>query len=397
MSNRFFQRQLNFIDYALASLWRKKTKNLSVIIVFSAVIFLLASFQLVSNGLLERAQKSLAMAPEILIQKMTAGRQDSIPVAYQDKLNGIFGIRRITPRVWGYYFDEVTLANYTVIGIDADMMPQKIEIADSLEKGEMPVNAGAAVLGQSVLIVKQLEDSRAFSLFRPDLSLKTFSISGIFKKETAILTDDLIVMSLADGRDLFNMDESLATDFMVRVANTREIDTIARKIAEILPDSRVLTRPQIQKTYHMVFGWRSGFASVCLLTALAAFTIFSWDKASGLSPEEKKEIAILKILGWQTTDILVLRFWEGIVVSLAAFLLGCTAAYIHVMFFSSALFLPVLAGWSVIRPNLQLYPQVQLADLLLLFCFSILPYLAATVVPSWRSAGLLSDTALQGG
>jgi len=397
MNNRFVERQINFLDYALASLWRKKLKNLAIILVFGAVIFLLGSFQLVSNGLLQRAEDTLTWAPEILIQKMTAGRQESIPVNYKEKLSEIFGIRNITPRVWGYYFDEVTLANYTVIGMDASKMPNKSGFAKSLEKGQMPTASGEAILGQAVLAVKNLDNSPAFSLFRPDLSLKTFSITDKFKKETSILTDDLIVMSLADGRDLFSMDDNLATDLMVSVANTREIDTIAKKIADILPDTRVLTRPQIQKTYHMVFGWRSGFASVCLLTALAAFVIFSWDKASGLSPEEKKEIAILKLLGWQTSDVLVLRFWEGIIVSFSAFLLGCTAAYLHVVYFSSTLFLPVLAGWSIIRPNLQLYPNIHLADLVLLFCFSVLPYLAATVVPSWRSASLPSDTALQGG
>ncbi len=397
MTTPMLERQINFLDYTLSSLWRKRYKNIAVVLVFAAVIFLLASFQLVSNGLLERAQTALVMAPEILIQKMVAGRQESIPVAYAERLQGIFGIRQVTPRVWGYYFDEVTLANYTVIGRDQVAGGSDDQLTQVLADGRLPAAVGETVLGQAVFRTKGLQDQRVFSLFRPDLSLKTLTITGLFKKESNLLTDDLIVLSLADSRDLFGLPPGLASDLMVSVANPREIGTVAKKIAAALPGTRVLTRPQIEKTYHMIFGWRSGFASVCLLAALAAFFILSWDKASGLAPEERREIAILKILGWQTADVLLVRFFEGAVVSGGAYLLGCTAAYIHVVFFGSSLFLPVLAGWSVIRPDLHLVPAIHLADLLLLFCFTVMPYLAATVVPAWRCASLPSATALQGG
>ncbi|OIP50602.1 MAG: ABC transporter permease [Deltaproteobacteria bacterium CG23_combo_of_CG06-09_8_20_14_all_60_8] len=397
MANPLLERQINFLDYTLSSLWRKRYKNLAVVVVFAVVIFLLASFQLVSNGLLERAQTALVMAPEILIQKMTAGRQESIPIAYAERLHDIFGIRQVVPRVWGYYFDEVTLANYTVIGRDQVGGGTDDQLAQVLSEGRLPTAANETVLGQAVFRTKGLQEQRIFSLFRPDLSLKTLTVTGLFKKESNLLTDDLIVLSLADARDLFGLPDGLASDLMVTVANPREISTVAKKISEALPGTRVLTRPQIEKTYHMIFGWRSGFASVCLLAALAAFFIFAWDKASGLAPDEKREIAILKILGWQTADVLVVRFWEGAVISLAAYLLGCTAAYIHVVFFGSTLFLPVLAGWSVIRPDLHLLPAIHLADLLLLFCLTVMPYLTATVVPAWRCASLPSDTALQGG
>ena len=186
------------------------------------------------------------------------------------------------------------------------------------------------------------------------------------------------------------------TDLCVSVANADEVATIARKIAATLPDTRVLTRSQISKTYRVVFGWRSGFASVCLLTALTAFVIFAWDKASGLSPEERREIGILKILGWETADILAIRFWEGLLVAGLAFVLGCTAAYIHVAFYDASLFRPVLVGWSVIRPSLRLAPSPELANFLLIFCSSVLPYLAATVIPAWRSASVPADSALSG-
>ena len=55
---------------------------------------------------------------------------------------------------------------------------------------------------------------------------------------------------------------------------------------------------------------------VMLGVAVLSFVIFAWDKATGLSAEERKEIGILKSVGWETADVLLLKFWEGAVISL---------------------------------------------------------------------------------
>ena len=391
-------KHINILDFTLASLWRRRMKNISVLIVFAGVIFLVASFQMVTQALTETAQQVLRSAPEITLQRMSAGRQVDIPEEYTAQLSKVFGVRDIVPRIWGYYFDEVYGANYTVLGIDAERMPLADKLHVSLAEGTMfdPSERGKVVLGRSVYALNQEKGSALLSMFRSDLSQMSFEISGVFSSDTDILTNDLIVMHIEDARDLFQIGEGIATDLCVYVVNPAEIETIAKKIAKTLPDTRVLTRSQISKTYQVVFGWRSGFASVCLLTALTAFVIFAWDKASGLSPEERREIGILKILGWETADILAVRFWEGFVVSGLAFVIGCSLAYIHIVFFDASLFRPILVGWSVIYPSFQLVPKILVENFLLIFCLSVLPYLAATVIPAWRSASIPADSALSG-
>lgn len=400
MARHNLEKQLSILDFSLSSLWRHRIKSISVLLVFAAVIFLLASFQMVTQALSDKAKQVLAHTPEITLQKMSAGRQESIPLAYGEQLAGIFGIRRVVPRIWGYYFDEVRLANYTVMGLEVNEMPEGGRLGATLAKGVMPGPAdeaqGRVVVGQSIKKTLDLAGRSTFSLFRPDLSLKPFEISGEFSPDTDILTNDLIVMNVADARDLFGIPAGLVTDICVYVANPKEIETIAKKISEALPSVRVLTRSQIQKTYQVVFGWRSGFGSICLLAALAAFVILAWDKASGLSPDERREIAILKVLGWETSDILAVRFWESVIVSGLACIVGMTAAYIHVVYFDAALFRPVLMGWSVLRPDLHLLPRLAVGDILLILAFTVIPYLAATVIPAWRSATVPADSALGG-
>jgi ABC-type lipoprotein release transport system permease subunit len=391
------EKQINILDFSLMSLWRRKLKNLGIMFVFALVIFLLGSFQMLTGALTNSAQAVLKNTPDITIQKMSAGRQEAIPLAHAEKLHSIYGIRAIIPRVWGYYFDESKLANYTIMALEHDSMPYGNNLNLTLAYGHFPkkTETGKAVIGRSVHDILGLDKRRIFSLFRPDLTLKSFEVIGVFSQQTDLLSNDLIIMNLADARDLFHIPELMATDICVYVTNPTEIETIAKKIAGLLPDTTVLTKSQIQKTYQVVFSWRSGLASICLLTALAAFAILAWDKASGMSPEEKREIGILKILGWETGDILAVRFWESALVSVLAFLFGCTGAYIHVAFFDASLLKPVMVGWSVIYPSFKLLPSVTLADLLLIFTFSVLPYLGATVIPAWRSATVPPDSAIR--
>ncbi|HFQ81262.1 MAG TPA: FtsX-like permease family protein [Desulfobacterales bacterium] len=390
-----FAKQLNILDYALQGLWRRRLKTGGIVVIFSAVIFLAASFQFTIKALNNLVDQDLRATPEIVIQKMSAGRQESIPLNYIKKLKGIWGIRRVVPRIWGYYFDATTKANYTVIGLNYSKMPMGGLLDKALIKGSHLPGPGEALIGTGVKEVLRLPDKGAMlSLFRPDYSLKALKVSGVFMPSTDILTTDTILMNLPDSRDLFAIKPGLVTDLCVYVANPREVTTIARKIAARLPDTRVVPKSQIKETYREVFGWRGGFASICLLTAIAAFIIFAWDKASGMNPDEKREVAILKVIGWQTADILSLRFYEGFIVSSLSFLLGCTLAYAHVAFMGAGLFRPILTGWSVIQPRIMLRPALEFSDILLIFSLVVPPYMAATIVPAWRSAIIPPDAAV---
>jgi hypothetical protein len=57
MAQANLEKQLNILDYALSSLWRRRLKSLSVLLVFAAVIFLLASFQMVTQALSDKAKQ----------------------------------------------------------------------------------------------------------------------------------------------------------------------------------------------------------------------------------------------------------------------------------------------------------------------------------------------------
>ena len=166
----------------------------------------------------------------------------------------------------------------------------------------------------------------------------------VLPAEAELVAADLIVVSENDFRELFNFPEGFATDLAVSVGNPRELATIAAKIVKQFPDTRPILKSEILRTYDSIFDWRGGMMVVMVAAAVLAFIIFAWDKASGLSAEERREIGILKSIGWETSDVLLLKFWEGAIISLTAFLCGVILAYCHVFFFSASLFEHALKG-----------------------------------------------------
>jgi ABC-type lipoprotein release transport system permease subunit len=119
---------------------------------------------------------------------------------------------------------------------------------------------------------------------------------------------------------------------------------------------------------------------------LLAFVIFAWEKASGLSAEERREIGILKAIGWETSDVITLRTYEGSLVSFFSFVVGILLAYIHVFFFSALVFEPVLKGWSVLYPEFRIIPFIDPYQVAILFFLTVIPYTIATIVPCWKAA-----------
>jgi ABC-type lipoprotein release transport system permease subunit len=363
------QRQRHILDFTLAALFRRKGKNLALFLVYTLVVFFLASVMFFTAAVKREAAQLLNGAPEMVVQKMLAGRHELIPAAYLEKIREIRGVETVRGRLWGYYYDPVFGANYTF------MVP---------EHGE--VDSGRISVGQGVARTRRLAAGDLMTFRGHDGSQLLYEIGQVLPAESELLSADLILVSAADFTTLFGQPPGYFTDLALTVRNPNELATIANKVVAVLPDTRPIPREEMARTYEAVFDWRGGMLIFILAGSLLAFAIFAWDKASGLSGEEKREIGILKAIGWETSDVLLLKFWEGLVVSLSAFLIGCILAYLHIFLTGAPLLAPALKGWSVLYPDFRLTPFVDPAQLFTLFFLSVVPYTVATIVPSWRAA-----------
>lgn len=365
----WIERHRCFLDFTLASLWRKRGKNLLLISVYSFIVFLVASVLFFTQALRRQAETILQDSPEMIVQRTIAGRHDLIPVHYGEEIAKIRGVRSVKSRLWGYYYHPAAGSNYTIMS--AENFPHQ---GNSIEIGDGVLRTWGT----------PTDDGLYFKCF--DGRVIPLTVARTFAASTDLVTADLIIVSEPLFRRLFGVPVESATDLAVEIRNNNEQTTIAKKILLQFPDTRIILREEILRTYGSLFDWRSGYIIVLLSGAFFAFAIFAWDKATGLSGPEKVEVGILKAVGWDTFNIIALKFWEGAVVSLSAFIVGIIAAYVHVFFASAPLFEHALKGWGVVYPNFKLYPQVNLYTVMTLFFLTVLPYTLLTIVPVWRTS-----------
>ena len=375
---RRIERHRNILDFAISSLLRRKGKNLSLLAVYAFIVFIIASIVFFTQALKREATLLLEGAPDLVVQRMVAGRHDPIPITYGDKIAAIRGVSAVSPRLWGYYYDPFTGANFTLVASDDD-----------------PPAKESIYIGSGVARIMRLTTGVHWSLRGAKGTPAVFSVQKILPGNSELVASDLIQIREDDFRALFDFPLGRATDLAVVVGNKVEVPTIAAKISRQFPDTRPILKSEMLRTYDSVFDWRGGMVLVILSVAVLSFVLFAWDKATALSAEERKEIGILKSIGWETGDVLLLKSFEGMVISLTAYLVGVSVAYLHVFFFSASLFEHALKGWSVLYPRFGLTPVIDPYQLCVLFFLTVGPYTVATIVPSWLAATVDPDAAMR--
>jgi ABC-type lipoprotein release transport system permease subunit len=374
MMRVWLERQRGLIDFSIAHQRRHIGRNLGLLLAYAALVFLLASVILFGDALRREARMLLADAPDIIIQRLSAGRQDLMPAENIDTLRGMRGIHTVEGRLWGYHYDPAIGANYTLMAATTE-----------------PPARGEMRIGGTLARVRGLQIGDMLALRAVDGTPHTWRIAKVFDAASDLIAADLIVLDPSDWRAFFGIPEPYFTDIAVHVGNPRESAKLAEKIIARLPGTRVLLKDEMRRTYDAVFNWRQGLLLSFLTTVLLAFALLVWDKASGLSAEDRREIGILKAIGWETRDVLLMKLWEGVLLSGIAFLAGYALAYAHVFHLGGALFEPILKGWSVLYPRFRLTPEIDALQIASLFLLSVLPYTVATLVPAWRAATLDPD------
>ncbi len=409
---QWIEKQRYIIDFTISSLLRRKVKNFGLLVLYTLIVFILASTMFFTYSIKKEASLILKGAPEIVVQKIVAGRHDLLPVSYIDTIKKIRGVAAVESRLWGYYYDSLVGANYTLLTpptngsfANAAQASAKTTVVESesgaddskplFELDGAVLEPGTLIIGNGIARIRNIVKGDYMPFLAFDGNVMNFKIAGVLSSQSELVSSDLMLITGEDFRKLFGIDNSFVTDVTVAVNNPSEVEMVASKIRKRLPEARPIIRDEILRTYDSIFNWRGGMMIVIFSAAVLAFVIFAWDKASGLSAGERREIGILKAVGWETSDVIQMKFWEGAMISLTAFFTGVILAYVHVFFTGSLVFEPALKGWSNLYPNFKLTPFINLEQLTTLFFLTVVPYTVATIVPIWRAATIDPDSAMR--
>lgn len=377
-------------DFALKGLLRRKTRNLSITCLFGLIVFLFSGIDFMSNALYQETLRALEYQPALIVQNVRAGRQVPVGTDLVPKIENIFGVARVRGRVWGYYFDPYTGANYTVMGDPGDLMaswnlvlqPAGSAATDS----DVGLKPGEAFVGQGILKARSTRVGSSLNFLDCASLPFRLMIRGCFSSAVSLWTHDLMVLTERDTRVLFGLSPDLAWDLAVDVPNELEVAKVGEKIVAMAPGTRVIAANQLRRTYGSSYGFRSGVFMSVGIVCLLAFLILAYDRVAGLSQEEQEEIAILKAVGWQTRDVIRLNMLQSLILALTGFLAGILISYYHVFVAGAPILRLVFSGWSVLYPPHPLPPALDLSKLFGLMFVTVVPYVAVSIVPVWRVA-----------
>ena len=384
------------IEYAINSILRQKYKSIFITIVFTLLTFLLTSVFFITNSLRYELDSTVDALPEIIVQKIKAGRHYDIDENVVDSILEISGVSDAVARVWGYYYFENAGVNFSIVGVNSYEKQYKDSLSNIVEKFDLESLDSSMIVGVGVnRVMNENYYEKYFNFIKPDGTFKKVTIAGVFDGDTQLESNDMIVMSKDNVRDIFDIEESKTTDIVVKVANPEEVITVASKIKLLYPDMRIVTTQDLKVSYQNIFDYKSGVFLALFIISLFTFFIIIYDKASGLSSEEKREIGILKAIGWRVDDVLTEKFYEAFIISFFAYVLGVIFSMAFVYIFQAPLLQDIFVGYSGLKTNFELVFIFDAQTLFLVFFLSVPIYVAATIIPSWKVATLEADEVIR--
>lgn len=386
---------LALLAYALGALRRRVGRNVAIGIGLGVVVWAFATVLFVGEGLRAASTRAAESAPVLTVERLVAGRATLVDVADAARVAALPSVRSATPRVWGYLYLAALEANVTVVGT-RDVSALGIEGAPALASDEAVFGADVARVlglraGDRIAVAASASEDDPDAVPVP-LFLR---VRAILPPRSALAVGDALLVDEAMARRLLEVPDDRATDLAVDVFPPEEAPIVASRIVDALHGARVIDRESLGRSFELTFDARAGLLSAMLVPSLLALLLLAWERLTGLGDEERREIGVLKALGWTTSNVLGARMTEAALVAAAGSVFGLVLAYVHAFVLGAPLLAPALFGWSNVRPALVVAPASDPMELVVLVAAIVVPFAGISVVPAWRAANVDPDRLLR--
>ncbi|GAC1556621.1 MAG: FtsX-like permease family protein [Polyangiales bacterium] len=378
--------KLSILGFALRALARRKARAFALGGGLAFAVALVAAVVFMPEALRGEAERAHAAHPDIVVQKLVGGRPTTISAAEVAKIADIASVRDVTPRVWGYFFLPSLQGNVTIIGTAKNAKALTVASGVLAEGRDITRGEHEMIAGAQLAQFLGLRPGDELGLPSWNVDAHALKLVGTFRSSLDLYTADVLICDDEDARALLDLPRGDATDLAVTLSNTAEARVVARTITERMPGARVIERDLLARVYHLAYGRRAGFVLGASIPAILALLVLAWDRASGLGPDERKEIAVLKAVGWSTSEVLWAKLFESLLVGASATALGLLLGYAWIFWLGAPGLRPALVGWSVLYPHAALTPAVDLAQLLGISLSVMGPFALLSIVPAWRAA-----------
>ena len=379
----------SFYNFLILNLWKHKTKHLVVFFISIMMVFVLSSVMFLSSSLQKSIYETLDMQPDMIVQKIGSGKVVDMPISWIDEISRINGVSLAIPRVYGQYWFEQMQTSFTIVGIDfyddqvvATMkeLVEDIDVRAFLQKPQMIVGNGVKEF------LAQYKYDTYYNFRTPSKTLEQVYIYKTLPKELNSVANDMIFMPMDLAKKVLGLEQDKVTDIILNVPNEAERENIKVKLILQNQDSRIIQKSDIENAYENMFNYKGGIFLVLYLISLLTFVLILYQRYWMISSTDKKEIGILRSVGWSIKNVLLLKVVENFIVAIFAFAIGVIVAYVFVFVFNAPLLSEIFFGAANIGIETSYVPYIPFGLLFELFALFVVPFISAILIPVWRIA-----------
>lgn len=378
-----------FFNFLFLLLFTHKSKHLAIFFISILIVFLSSSILFISNTLKKEIFTTLKNQSDFVIQKINSGKSQYTPISWIEDFKEISGVKDVQQRVYGQYYFMPEDVYFTIVGIDLFEEGSSKNIKELLEV----LNISEFLQSDSMIIgngIKKLFDkykyinSYDFKLFNNDL--KEIKIFKDLPQKANLVANDLIIMDINLAKEILNIKEDEATDIVLNVPNNLERANVKDQLILKHSNTRILQKENLKKEYENMFNYKGGIFLILFIIVILTFTLILYQRYSMISLGDKKEIGILKAVGWSIKDILKLKIMENFIVAFMAFIIGIILSYIFVFILNAPILKNVFIGSQNLQNDFIFNANIQIDSLITLFLFFMIPFLSAVLIPVWKVA-----------
>ncbi|RZV16240.1 ABC transporter permease [Aliarcobacter butzleri] len=378
-----------FFNFIFLLLVKHKSKHFAIFLISIFIVFLTSSILFIKNSLQKEISQALENQSDFIVQKTIANKIKDIDISLIDEFYEINGVSKVTQRVYGQYYFMPENVYFTIIGIDffeettnKDLkeLLNFLNISKFLEKDSMIIGNGV----KKVLDKYAYFDSYDFKL--ENENSKNIKIFKDLPKEANLIANDLIIMDINIAKKILDIKLDFATDIVLDVPNPLERQNVKEQILLKESNIRILQKDELKKEYENMFNYKGGIFLILFIVVIFTFILVLYQRYSMISSNDKREIGILKAVGWSIKDIIKLKIIENFIVAFMAFIVGVIFAYIFVFILQAPILKNIFIGFSNIKNDFILNQNIKISNLITLFLFFMVPFLSAVLIPVWKIA-----------
>jgi ABC-type lipoprotein release transport system permease subunit len=379
----------SFFHFLTLQLFKERKRHIATLMLSTLVVFLLASVLFLSSSLRHTLFETLEAEPDFVVTKLQGGESTATPMVWMDELVEIYGISQVTPRLYGRYFFKDKGQSALIVGVDfleeqghkgLEELVETIEIKSLMQGEKMLVGEG---------VRRYLDEhfyEKSYKFLTPNGEFLTVEVADSLPRSTNLLSNDMMIMPLELAQTILGYGDDEVSDIAFNVVNPDEWQKILEKVSALHYDLRVVTKEEVKKSYENLYNYKGGLFLVLFLTLLSTFLLILYQRYSMVYSSEKRQIGLLRAMGWSIGDLLRLKFFETLIVVLFAFILGVIFAYIYIFIFDAPLLSGIFLGGENLANHVTFRPWVELSTLSSIFLLYALPSIASVVIPVWRVA-----------